>query len=60
MPVPIAAVLTGAFTLIDLYQKSKAAGNTEVSDADMDAALDGMAASDDRLSAAIARAEGVA
>lgn len=58
MSVPITAIISGVVTLADLAQKAIAAGKAEVTDEEVKAALDGMAASDDRLSAAIKRHEG--
>ena len=58
MPVPIGIIVSGGMALLDLAERHRAAGATEIPDADVDAALDSMTASDDRLSAAIARHEG--
>lgn len=58
MPIPVGTIVSGGMALLELAAKWKAAGADEVPDAEVDAALDSMAASDDRLSEAIKRHEG--
>lgn len=56
MAVPTALLLEAAVALVQAVARAMAAGRTDVSEADVDAALDRIAASDARLSDAIARA----